>query len=146
MNLAHPLWLWGLLTLPVFFALYRRRERRLKLVIAKLLAPRLRAANSCFSTTAQRLQAARLVHGLYSSGISSPAGWREGDFHYYFPRGGGDRARCVAQHARGRRQTKSPLSAKLIAMDLVNDLHEFEIGVMAYAGEATMLAPLYVRA
>jgi hypothetical protein len=50
MSLAHPLWLWGLLTLPVFFALYRRRERRLKLVIAKLLAPRLRAANSCFST------------------------------------------------------------------------------------------------
>jgi Ca-activated chloride channel family protein len=27
-------------------------------------------------------------------------------------------------------------------MDLVNDLHGFEIGVMAYAGEATMLAPL----
>ncbi len=33
-------------------------------------------------------------------------------------------------------------TAKLIAMDLMDNLRGFEIGVMAYTGQATMLAPL----
>jgi hypothetical protein len=64
MNLAHPLWLWGLLTLPVFFALYRRRERRLTLVMAELLDPRLRSETAA-STSAERLRPLALSMALF---------------------------------------------------------------------------------
>ena len=132
------------LTLPVFFALYRWRERRLKVVIAKLLAPRLRAANSCFSTTAERLQAALLALSMafiFVALARPQAGVKE--IPITTSRGAAVIALDVSRSMLAEDVKPSRLeAAKLIAMDLVNDLHGFEIGVMAYAGEATMLAPL----
>ena len=144
MSFAHPLWLWGLAILPASFGLYWRRERRLKVVIAKLLAPRLRAPNSRFSTKAQHFQAALLalaIAFLFVALARPQAGVRE--IPITTSRGAAVIALDVSRSMLAEDVKPSRLgTAKLIAMDLVNDLHGFEIGVMAYAGEATMLAPL----
>jgi len=145
LTFGSPLWLWGLLALPVFAALYVWSHLRGRALISKVVAPRLRDQLAGSVSVARRVVRGVfivLTLGLVLGALAQP---RYGFTQQEVKQRGRDIVVAVdtsrsmlATDVAPNRLTR----AKLLTQDLIRLLKGDRVGLVAFAGSSFLQAPL----
>ena len=145
LTFGSPLWLWGLLALPVFAALYVWSHFRGRGLIAKVVAPRLREQLAGSVSAVRRIVRAALIIltlGLVLVALAQP---RYGFTQQEVKQKGRDIIVAVDTSKSMLATDVAPTRlarAKLLTQDLVRLLKGDRVGLIAFAGSAFLQAPL----
>ncbi len=147
MNFGAPLWLWGLLMIPVLVALFLHAEHRSAIELREFVAPRLLAQlGATISPFRRRLRFALIMIGV-ALAIVSLAKPRWGYTYEDVKRKGLDLIIAI-DTSRSMLANDVPPNrlerVKLAAQDLINELRGDRIGLIAFAGRAFLQAPLTI--
>ena len=140
-----PVWLWGLLFLPVFAALYAWSQRRGRALVEKVVAPRLRDQLAGSVSTARRIFRALLVLAAVALVLVALAQPRYGFIQQEVKQKGRDIIVAVDTSRSMLATDVAPdrlTRAKLLTQDLVRLLKGDRVGLVAFAGSAFLQAPL----
>jgi Ca-activated chloride channel family protein len=145
LTFGSPLWLWGLLALPVFAGLYVWSHVRGRALVSKVVAPRLREQLAGSVSVARRVVRGIFIVlslGLVLVALAQP---RYGFTQQEIKQKGRDIIVAVdtsksmlATDVAPNRLTR----AKLLTQDLVRLLKGDRVGLIAFAGSAFLQAPL----
>ena len=140
-----PVWLWGLLVLPLLAFLYAWSQQRGRALVAKVVAPRLLGQLAGSVSMARRIFRAFLMLAVFALALIALAQPRYGFTQQEVKQKGRDIIVAVdtsrsmlATDVAPNRLTR----AKLLTQDLVRLLKGDRIGLVAFAGSAFLQAPL----
>ncbi|MBE2202817.1 MAG: VWA domain-containing protein, partial [Chthoniobacterales bacterium] len=145
LTFGSPLWLWGLLALPVFAALYVWSHLRGCALISKVVAPRLRGQLAGSVSVGRRILRGVLIVlalGLVLLALAQP---RYGFTQREIKQRGRDVIVAVDTSRSMLATDVAPnrlARAKLLTQDLIRLLKGDRIGLIAFAGSAFLQAPL----
>jgi Ca-activated chloride channel homolog len=145
LTFGSPLWLWGLLALPVFAALYVWSHLRGRALISKVVAPRLRDQLAGSVSVARRVVRGVfivLTLGLVLVALAQP---RYGFTQQEIKQKGRDIIVAVDTSKSMLATDVAPTRlarAKLLTQDLIRLLKGDRVGLIAFAGSAFLQAPL----
>ena len=145
LTFGSPLWLWGLLALPVFAALYVWSHFRGRALIAKVVASRLRDQLAGSVSVARRIVRGVLIVltlGLLLVALAQP---RYGFTQQEIKQKGRDIIVAVDTSKSMLATDVAPTRlarAKLLTQDLIRLLKGDRVGLIAFAGSAFLQAPL----
>ncbi len=145
LTFARPLILQALWLLPLGIALYWWAERRRRVMIGRIVAPKLRALLAGNTSPARRLFRAACVLLALALLVIALAGPRLGYDTLEVPHRGRDViiAMDVSRSMLAPDVSPSRLErAKLLAEDLIGGLDSDRVGLVAFAGSAFLQAPL----
>jgi len=145
LTFGSPLWLWGLLGLPVFAAFFIWSHLRGRALLEKVVAPRLRERLAGSVSVARRAVKAVLILSAFALAIVAAAQPRYGFIQREVKQKGRDIIVAV-DTSRSMLATDIAPSrlarAKLLTQDLVRLLKGDRVGLVAFAGSAFLQAPL----
>lgn len=145
LTFGSPLWLWGLLGLPVFAAFYIWSHLRGRALLSKVVAPRLRERLAGSVSVARRAVKAVLMLAAFGLAIIAMAQPRYGFIQREVKQKGRDIIVAV-DTSRSMLATDIAPSrlarAKLLTQDLIRLLKGDRVGLVAFAGSAFLQAPL----
>ncbi|MFA7234581.1 MAG: VWA domain-containing protein [Terrimicrobiaceae bacterium] len=145
LTFGSPLWLWGLLALPVFAALYVWSHLRGRALVSKVVAPRLREQLAGSVSVPRRVVRGVLIVltlGLVLLALAQP---RYGFIQQEIKQRGRDIIVAVDTSRSMLATDIAPTRlarAKLLTQDLIRLLKGDRIGLVAFAGSAFLQAPL----
>ena len=145
LTFGSPLWLWGLLALPVFAALYVWSHLRGRALISKVVAPRLRDQLAGSVSVVRRVARGILIVltlGLVLVALAQP---RYGFIQREIKQKGRDIIVAVDTSKSMLATDVAPTRlarAKLLTQDLIRLLKGDRVGLIAFAGSAFLQAPL----
>ena len=145
LTFGSPLWLWGLLALPVFAALYVWSHLRGRALISKVVAPRLRDQLAGSVSVVRRVVRGVfivLTLGLVLVALAQP---RYGFTQQEIKQKGRDIIVAVDTSKSMLATDVAPTRlarAKLLTQDLIRLLKGDRVGLIAFAGSAFLQAPL----
>ncbi|MFZ4776340.1 MAG: VWA domain-containing protein, partial [Terrimicrobiaceae bacterium] len=145
LTFGSPLWLWGLLALPVFAALYVWSQFRGRALVPKVVAPRLREQLAGSVSVVRRAIRGGLILATLALALVALAQPRYGFTQQEIKQKGRDIIVAVdtsrsmlATDIAPNRLTR----AKLLTQDLIRLLKGDRVGLVAFAGSAFLQAPL----
>jgi len=145
LTFGSPLWLWGLLGLPVFGAFYIWSHLRGRALLEKVVAPRLRERLAGSVSGVRRGVKAVLVLSAFALAVIAMAQPRYGFIQREVKQKGRDIIVAV-DTSRSMLATDIAPSrlarAKLLTQDLIRLLKGDRVGLVAFAGSAFLQAPL----
>ncbi|TSA35602.1 MAG: VWA domain-containing protein [Verrucomicrobiaceae bacterium] len=145
LTFGSPLWLWGLLGLPVLAAFYIWSHLRGRALLSKVVAPRLRERLAGSVSVFRRTVKAVLVLAAFGLALVAMAQPRYGFIEREVKQKGRDIIVAV-DTSRSMLATDIAPSrlarAKLLTQDLVRLLKGDRVGLVAFAGSAFLQAPL----
>ena len=145
LTFGSPLWLWGLLALPVFAALYVWSHLRGRALISKVVAPRLRDQLAGSVSVVRRVARGILIVltlGLVLVALAQP---RYGFIQREIKQKGRDIIVAVDTSKSMLATDVAPTRlarAKLLTQDLIRLLKGDRVGLVAFAGSSFLQAPL----
>jgi len=145
LSFAHPVWLHALWLLPLGAALFWWAEQRRRVLIGKIVAPKLRAILAGNTSAPRRWFRAACVLGALGLLAVTLAGPRLGYDTLEVPHKGRDViiAMDVSRSMLATDVSPTRLQrAKLLAEDLISELEGDRLGLVAFAGSAFLQAPL----
>ena len=140
-----PVWLWGLLVLPLLAFLYAWSQRRGRALVAKVVAPRLLDQLAGSVSIARRILRALLLLAVFALVLIALAQPRYGFTQQEVKQKGRDIIVAVDTSRSMLSTDVAPdrlTRAKLLTQDLVRLLKNDRIGLVAFAGSAFLQAPL----
>lgn len=145
LTFGSPLWLWGLLALPAFAALYVWAQLRSRALISKVVAPRLREQLAGSVSVPRRVVRAILILSTLALVLIALAQPRYGFTQQEIKQKGRDIIVAVDTSRSMLATDVAPsrlVRAKLLTQDLIRLLKGDRIGLVAFAGSAFLQAPL----
>lgn len=147
MSFGHPLYLWALAVVPLFVALFMRNERRRGEVLQRLVAARLQPALAGSVSRSKRILRFLLAMVGLTCAIVSFAQPRYGYTWEQSKRKGRDVLLAIDTSKSMLATDLAPnrlTRAKLAAQDLIALLPGDRVGLIAFAGNAFLQAPLTI--
>ena len=145
LTFGSPLWLWGLLAVPVLAALYVWAHLRGRALVERVVAPRLRELLAGSVSTARRIVRAVLVLTAFGLAVVALAQPRYGFIQREVKQKGRDIIVAVDTSRSMLATDVAPTRlarAKLLTQDLIRLLKGDRIGLVAFAGSSFLQAPL----
>ena len=145
LTFGSPLWLWGLVAVPVFAALYAWSQLRCRALVERVVAPRLREKLAGSVSMARRAVRACLVLAAFGLAVVALAQPRYGFIQREVKQKGRDIIVAVDTSRSMLATDVAPTRlarAKLLTQDLIRLLKGDRVGLVAFAGSAFLQAPL----
>ncbi len=145
LTFGSPLWLWGLLAVPVFAALYAWAHLRSRALVERVVAPRLREKLAGSVSMARRAIRAGVVLASFALAVVALAQPRYGFIQREVKQKGRDIIVAVDTSRSMLATDVAPTRlarAKLLTQDLIRLLKGDRVGLVAFSGSAFLQAPL----